>query len=170
MPESYKTPGVYIEERNAFSNSAVPVPTAVPAFIGYTEKAMRDKKDITNIPTKISNYGEYLQLFGGAPKITYSLEPNTDTVYELAVNEETRFFLFNSMKLFFANGGSACYIVSVGTYEDTKSKQHFSGEIEKDGVQHAVGITALKKYPEPTMLGVQRNYYTSTRRLKSLAT
>ena len=35
-----KTPGVYIVEKSAFPNSVVQVATAVPAFIGYTEKAM----------------------------------------------------------------------------------------------------------------------------------
>ncbi len=32
----YKTPGVYIVEKNAFPNSVVEVATAVPAFIGAT--------------------------------------------------------------------------------------------------------------------------------------
>ena len=39
MPLTLKTPGVYIEEKNVFPNSIVALPTAVPAFIGYTEKA-----------------------------------------------------------------------------------------------------------------------------------
>ena len=33
---TFKTPGVYIVEKNAFPNSVVEVTTAVPAFIGYT--------------------------------------------------------------------------------------------------------------------------------------
>ena len=39
MAKQYATPGVYIEEKSAFSNSVVSVATAVPAFIGYTAKA-----------------------------------------------------------------------------------------------------------------------------------
>ncbi len=57
MAKVYATPGVYIEEKSAFPNSAVPVATAVPAFIGYTAEAMRDKKDLTNKPTRISSFG-----------------------------------------------------------------------------------------------------------------
>jgi phage tail sheath protein FI len=38
MAAAIKTPGVYIKEINAFPNSVVEVATAVPAFIGYTEK------------------------------------------------------------------------------------------------------------------------------------
>ena len=44
----YKTPGVYIVEKNAFPNSVVEVATAVPAFIGYTEKASNKGKPLLN--------------------------------------------------------------------------------------------------------------------------
>ena len=50
----YKTPGVYIKEKNAFGNSVVEAETAIPAFIGYTEKALKGRDDLTNIPWKIS--------------------------------------------------------------------------------------------------------------------
>ena len=35
----YKTPGVYIKEKNAFGNSIVEVETAIPVFIGLTGAA-----------------------------------------------------------------------------------------------------------------------------------
>ncbi len=158
MSKIYATPGVYIEEKSAFPNSSVPVATAVPAFVGYTEKAMSNKKSLKNVPTRISSFGEYLLYFGGGAKITYQIKdikkeaPNS--IYQLDVNETTRYFLFNCMKSFFANGGSDCYIVSVGDYTDTKSLSHFFGEVEEEGEQVPIGITALKKYPEPTMLVV----------------
>lgn len=34
----YKTPGVYIKEKNTFGNSVVVAETAIPVFIGLTEK------------------------------------------------------------------------------------------------------------------------------------
>ena len=40
MATTYKTPGVYIEEIPKFPPSVAPVATAIPAFIGYTEKAI----------------------------------------------------------------------------------------------------------------------------------
>ena len=49
-----KTPGVYIVEKNAFPNSVVEAPTAIPAFIGITEKAMNGSDDLKNKPWKIS--------------------------------------------------------------------------------------------------------------------
>ena len=33
----HKTPGVYVTELDAFPNSIVEVPTAIPVFIGYTQ-------------------------------------------------------------------------------------------------------------------------------------
>ena len=38
MATTYKTPGVYIEEIVKFPPSVAQVETAIPAFIGYTEK------------------------------------------------------------------------------------------------------------------------------------
>lgn len=156
MSKIYTTPGVYIEEQSAFPNSVVPVATAVPAFIGYTEKAIRDKKSTKHIPTKISSFGEYLLYFGGGPKITYQVtdikKKDPSRIYQLNVQKSTQYFLFNCMKSFFANGGSDCYIVSIGDYNDAKSLSHFFGEEEKEGEKVPIGITALKKYPEPTML------------------
>ena len=152
MAKNYSNPGVYIEEKGAFPNSVVPVATAVPAFIGYTEKAIQNKKDITNIPTRISSYGEYLSYFGGEPKITYDVEEDKVQIFKLEVKAETRFFLFNSLRAFFANGGADCYIVSVGNYSDSKSLSHFFGEKEEGGELIPIGLSVLKKYPEPTMV------------------
>jgi len=70
----YKTPGVYIVEKNAFPNSVVEVATAVPAFIGYTEKAARDKTDLINIPTRISSLAEFDRYFGGPPKALFTID------------------------------------------------------------------------------------------------
>ena len=93
--------------------------------------------------------------FGGGPKITYTIAPdeNKNNVYKLTVKAETQFLMFNCLKSFFANGGSDCYIVSVGDYGSTKARSDFSGEKVNDaGKKVRIGITALKKYPEPTML------------------
>ena len=132
------TPGVYIEEKNAFPGSVVEVETAVPAFIGYTELATRNGKSLIKKPTKIKSFKDYVELFGGAfnPKFTLS-DKSTDkknpdkhvfTVNgkEMAINYtiDHELYMFNSIRLFYRNGGGACYIVSVGTYdnEDTKKK------------------------------------------------
>ncbi|MGA9211868.1 MAG: phage tail protein, partial [Kaistella sp.] len=68
-----KTPGVYIIEKNAFPNSVVEVATAVPAFIGYTEKAKNGSKSLINLPFRISSLAEYEHYFGKAPRKDFRL-------------------------------------------------------------------------------------------------
>ena len=60
-----KTPGVYIVEKNAFPNSVVEVATAVPAFIGYTEKADNGGDSLHLKPWRISSMAEFRNYFGG---------------------------------------------------------------------------------------------------------
>lgn len=145
MAKVLATPGVYVEEKSAFSSSIVAVPTAVPAFIGYTQKALRGKKDLTNVPTKITSLGEYLNMFGGAPNTTFTITPN-GADYTLEVDKASQYLLFNSLRLFFANGGGSCYIVSVGSYSDAIDP----GAIK--GVENGGGLTSLLKEQEPTMV------------------
>lgn len=69
-----KTPGVYIVEKNAFPNSVVEVATAVPAFIGYTEKAEKDNKSLKNKPTRITSMAEFRNYFGDTPNPKFVVE------------------------------------------------------------------------------------------------
>ncbi len=54
MAKTYKTPGVYIEEVSLLPPSIAAVETAIPAFIGYTQKAKKNNENLTNVPTRIS--------------------------------------------------------------------------------------------------------------------
>jgi phage tail sheath protein FI len=146
MAKVLATPGVYIEEKNAFSSSIVAVPTAVPAFIGYTQKAERGKKSLTNVPTKITSLAEYIDLFGGAPKTTFTVSADASKGYALELNVNTQYMLYNALRLFYANGGGSCYIVSVGSYSDAVS----AGAM--NGAETGGGLTALLKEQEPTMV------------------
>ena len=61
------TPGVYVQEIPSLPPSVAEVETAIPAFIGYTEKADKlSAGDLIMIPTKISNFTEFVYLYGGA--------------------------------------------------------------------------------------------------------
>ncbi len=146
MSQVLATPGVYIEEKSAFPSSAVQVATAIPAFIGYTEKAIRDNKSLKNIPTRITSLSEFHQFFGEAPKTTFSVAADDDTGFKVELDAATKFNLYRSMRMFFANGGSTCYIVSVGDYANGVSAKDLNDEAEESG------IPTLLKYPEPTML------------------
>ena len=63
---TYATPGVYISEiPTPTPPTTTTLATAVPAFIGLTEKAINNKgESLANTPTRISNLDEYETLFG----------------------------------------------------------------------------------------------------------
>ncbi|MDR1679398.1 MAG: phage tail sheath subtilisin-like domain-containing protein [Prevotellaceae bacterium] len=131
-----KTPGVYIVEKNAFPNSVVEAATAVPAFIGYTEKAANGSKSLLNVPWRITSMAEYRSYFGDAPVPAFKI--NDDST----VMRTDSFTFYYHMMLFYANGGGACYIISVGDYT--------AEGIEKDKLE--AGIEPLIKEQEPTMV------------------
>lgn len=139
---SLKTPGVYINEIDAFPPSVAQVATAIPAFIGYTEKGPL-------VPTRISSFMEFEQFFGGAPKpasVSVELDANLLPTDNSTVTE-SKFKLYNSLRLFYGNGGGVCYIVSVGNYTASISK----GDFYADG-DTTVGLGKLTKFDEPTLL------------------
>lgn len=140
---SIKTPGVYINEIDAFPPSIAQVATAIPAFVGYTQKAAS-----LNVPTRISSLMEYEQFFGGAPSpanISVDLDSNLVPLDTSSVTE-SKFKLYNSMRLFYANGGGECYIVSIGLYSDDPA---FDAATKG---KFTYGIDKLEKYDEPTLI------------------
>lgn len=165
MP-AMKTPGVYIVEKSAFPNSIVEVATAVPAFIGYTEKAENGDKSLLNKPWRITSMKEYEKYYGGAPSPKFTIEdaPSLDVadfkarlpgnsrgLGKALKQDNARFIFYSSMRLFFQNGGGACYVVSVGDYDGDASGDG-KGEIKADELRK--GIATLIKEPEPTMVVV----------------
>ncbi len=60
----YQTPGVTIVEQNAFPDSVVEVATAIPAFVGYTEKASYKGKPLANVPTRVESLQDFVNKFG----------------------------------------------------------------------------------------------------------
>jgi phage tail sheath protein FI len=178
IPSNIKSPGVYINELNAFPNSVVPIATAVPAFIGYTPQALYEGKSYTNVAQKISSFadfqafycypdppapaspskqynpeyylvqqkaiptkGDYLQINNGY----YSIVPDPNTIY----------YLYNSIRLFYENGGGDAYIVSVGTYgAPSKNPMNPGDQIVNPNVllnDLMNGLQLLLNEQEPTM-------------------
>ncbi|MEM0998960.1 MAG: phage tail sheath C-terminal domain-containing protein [Bacteroidota bacterium] len=146
----YKTPGLYIEEVRSATSSTTSVATAIPAFIGYTEMAGSGATDLTNVPTAISSLLEFEAEFGGAPafsQIQVDLDADLEPVSaELTINH----YLYRSLQLFFENGGGECYIVSVGGYSDAVQLGDTSDPDNSPGL--LVGLSALERQPEPTLL------------------
>lgn len=202
----YKTPGVYIKEKNAFGNSVVEAETAIPAFIGITEKAVNGTESLLGKPWKITSMTEFTTYFGGAPlqEFTLSIVDKTETptndekkkdnenedggndgdkkednadkkednvdkdvIYQierkvigddkkeatklLQVKKPKNFYtLFYQMMMFFANGGSTCYVVSIGSYGDKIDEKD---ETTKN-LKVVDALSALEKESEVTMVVV----------------
>lgn len=174
--QNRETPGVYINELNAFPNSVTPVPTAIPAFIGYTPQATYEGSSFLNKPVKITSFLDFQAIFcfpesatnpvqQYAPQyylMTQQNEPeNCDyltidgTYYAILPDPSTIYYLYNSVQLFFQNGGSDAYIVSVGTYGQPNRKpiqpgdQLINSNVQLDKL--VTGLQTLKNYPDVTM-------------------
>lgn len=152
--EVMKTPGVYIREKNAFPNSVVEVATAVPAFIGYTQKALDGNNPLSGKPFRITSMSEFHTFFGGSSVPLFSVGkveaggeiPDVkrgDGGGYVIKSPVSLYTLYYNLLLFYANGGGPCYIVSVGDYEHG---------LDKAAV--IAGIEALVKEQEPTLLAV----------------
>lgn len=162
MATTYKTPGVYIEEIVKFPPSVAQVETAIPAFIGYTEKATNKiNGDLKLQPTRITSLLEYERFFGFAkPETTISVtindvSGNSGDTRSIIVDQPTSkqpFLMYYSMQLFFANGGGPCYIISVGRYGDDLDETDSPVTVITNSDALNDGLAELEKVDEPTLI------------------
>lgn len=118
------------------------MPTAVPAFIGYTQRARKNGKSVLNTSVHITSLLEFKEIYGLGPDvgaISVQMEAGGEGVK--SVEFENQYYLYDSMRMFYANGGGECYVVSVGLYGD---------DVEMEKLQ--VGIDVLYANDHPTML------------------
>ncbi|KAB8153500.1 phage tail protein [Kordia sp. TARA_039_SRF] len=148
MPSTLKTPGVYVEEIVKFPPSVAQVETAIPAFIGYTEKATNKLDgDLSMIPTRITSLLEYERFFGGAkPETTIEVTVtddanNNQSILVTQPKSKEPFIMYYCMQLYFANGGGPCYITSVGDYSGVVAAATLTD-----------GLNEVAKVDEPTLL------------------
>jgi phage tail sheath protein FI len=162
MATTYKTPGVYVEEIVKFPPSVAQVETAIPAFIGYTEKATNKiNGDLKLKPTRITSLLEYERFFGFAkPETTISVTINdvsgdSGDTRSIIVDQPTSkqpFLMYYSMQLFFANGGGPCYIVSVGRYGSDLDEADTAITSINNSTALNNGLLELEKVDEPTLI------------------
>jgi len=131
--------------------SVAQVETAIPAFIGYTRKAKKTvNDDLLNKATKISSVLEFVTYFGGAPDVSVT-SIDLDALRQVkAVNIDDLYYLYECIRMFYANGGGDCYIVSVGKYGDDIVNGDPSDPTANPGL--LVGLDVIKKVDEPTLL------------------
>ncbi len=131
----YKTPGVYTEEISTLPPSVGQVSTAIPAFIGYTEKSE------SNAAVRISTFLEFKDHFGGPEltQVSVNLNPN-ETIKDIQVQSPSS-NLYYALDFYFKNGGGTCHVISVGNYSDGFKKEDF-----------LTGLDTLSKEDEPTLI------------------
>lgn len=150
MALTLNRPGVYVEEFNSLPPSVAQVATAVPAFIGYTEKALaldgsplRPDPSAPPVPVRITSMLDYETQFGKAQNqqdISVTVIGNS-IKSDLLPADRSEFLMYYSMQMYFANGGGSCYIISVGNYSISPSSATLK-----------TGLTALEKEDEPTLI------------------
>ena len=131
MP-TYLTPGVYVEEISSGNKPIEGVSTSVAAFVGVTEKGPVAE------PVYITDFAEFVRVFGGPIQVV----PGSQEHY-----------LYYSVRQFFTEGGTKCFVVRVvhyGAIDDplsstaVRSSNTFDG-LEEDGttsVSPAIRVTA----------------------------
>lgn len=167
-----KTPGVYVEEIALFPPSVAPVETAIPAFIGYTDVIKKGEDSLLGKPIRITSliqFDEYftadktdgkgkkispeenirVELVGTQEKFTVNVKFGDDTA--TPPTGRSKNILRYAMQLFFANGGSTCYVVSAGkTGKIISYAAPTNADVENIGIKAA--LDALKLEDEPTII------------------
>ena len=150
------TPGVYVQEISTFPPSVAEVETAIPAFIGYTEKADQSAAgDLVMVPNKITCLSDFEYFYGGPPtetddSITINVKDHGSNNYDITFGytdaKRSNYNLYYSIQHFYANGGGTCYIVSVKTYTDG------AGNVDAKDLED--GLTLIKDVDEVTLLSI----------------
>ncbi|MGL4598950.1 MAG: phage tail sheath family protein [Bacteroidia bacterium] len=115
------------------------VATAVPAFIGYTAIGTLNK------PTRITSMLEFEQTFGGPAKEKFAVTITGGVIATptFISPSPSKFFFYQCMQLYFANGGGPCWVVSCGS-------NVISGSMADTNFTDA--IAELEKIDEPTLI------------------
>ena len=140
----YKTPDVYTVEKSTLPPSVVAGASAIPAFVGYTEKAQdAGGNSLLNVPTRINSMKDYEGRFGLAQETKFKVEIDADTeLATIKTNPGLNYLMYHALQLYFANGGGACYIVSVGGYDAAAPNY----------AKLKAGLDLLEKEDEPTLV------------------
>lgn len=138
MSEVYAVPGVYVEEIHGTSLSIQSGETAVPVFVGiFNDKNTPDVKAANQELTcvRVDSWLDFTQRFAPSGYLTVTLDGGkgqrvTARQYKGA----------NSVRLFFENGGGACYILAVSA--DAKVATKSLAQL----------LPAIEQHPEITLL------------------
>ncbi|THH39414.1 phage tail sheath family protein [Neolewinella litorea] len=146
-----KVPGVYVQEISTLPPSVAAVETAIPAFLGYTAETVTPTGDtLINVPVRITSQMDYEAIFGAGPPLTVS-EAELDAAGAFVRSDlAIRYYLYDAIRLFYANGGGECYIVSTGGYTFTSTGE--AEIVDTAFTDPGMALEAIAKVDEPTLL------------------
>lgn len=144
MP-NYSIPGVYVEEIVKFPPSVAQVPTAIPTFMGRTQIILDAfGNSLINKAVRIGSQKEYERIFGIGPQpVVTRIDIDADNNFVSATLTINR-YMYDAIRLFYANGGGDCYIISVGDFDDTVDDASYTGP--------GNALEVVSKIDEPTIL------------------
>ncbi len=129
MPNEFSGPGVHVDELPRGPRPIESPVTDRVAFIGYTERALDPRGPSLHLtPVRLGSFSEFEQYFG-APFIGASKTP--------------AYLLGWAVRLFFANGGRRCVVVSVGTHGETRNATALLGGLERLDGEDDVPLLAV---------------------------
>jgi phage tail sheath protein FI len=139
--ETFRTPGVYVREVATLPPSVAEVSTAIPAFLGYTERGAGDVARITSML-------EFQTRYGGAKDTNFKVTATNDAtgaVSLVIVPDQDKptppFLLHYSLSHYFLNGGGPCWVISIGKFPAKVDMKHFTD-----------GLARLEQEDEPTLI------------------
>ncbi|WP_216825138.1 phage tail sheath family protein [Agarilytica rhodophyticola] len=164
----FKTPDIYYQENSQSSKNYTEIASAIPAFIGFTEKT-RGEQGVSLLlrPIKISNIEEYQSNFGYAQTESFTVTYDSiRQVYDIEdidklQNTENRpftFYLHQAIEHFFENGGSSCYVVSIGGHDILKQDITSTMFLEAIDLLQEIEEISLLSLPECALLDTTPYY------------
>lgn len=157
-----RVPDIYdVELHSAPEDPALSrVATAVPVFIGYTEKAEDDNISRLKKLTYISSLSDYEACFGkgfpakfkvrkvesgsGDQDHQFSID---NQIWQVELRKDQSLYLYNSIRLFYANGGCNAYILPLDTFGGKDSMPVNTSDFTDPEI-----YDLLKREAEPTMV------------------
>lgn len=160
MSANHKIPGLYVREEPAMPAEIADVQSAIPAFIGFTERALYNGRDLTGVAEPVSSFKDFEDRFGkAAPVVPTAIAIRTDADMRFqsveSVSFQKRFFLYESVSLYFQNGGGPCFVVSIGNYETAVSANDKDKFLAALQALEAIDDVTLLVMPEAVLLKEQ---------------
>lgn len=163
---SYNTPGIYLNRQEPLTQQAINSESAVPAFIGFTQNVgMVNDESAINKVTKVRTLSEYESIFGLSQNEKFHVKFNKSTDdfelmdTSLSAEEATMSnFFHQSIALYFSNGGSDCYVISIGKHIDEHSCLVADDFMRAIDLLEEVEDVTLLSIPESILLDSTEHY------------